>query len=205
MPMHDDDHHNNNKEEEIFHTVNIDEEKHDQDDSSSSKHHHHRHEDNGDGDEEFDWNDDPDQPRPKRRKTTRQRIQEAMRRPCCWSYLSPVTKRFIFALVGSCVFITPAVCVNLLLPVPTEAERQDPNFKNVRSNLQCWLYWAAFQWHIGWVTTVVVEMVPSIVSMWTKMFRGRRSEKVKSAMEVGTPSEYVTQIDRVTDRNSIYI
>lgn len=137
-----------------------------------------------DDDDEFDWNDDPDQPRPRRRKTTRQRIQEAMQRPCCWSYLSPFTKRVIFALVGSIVFITPAVCVNLLLPAPTEEERAAPNFKNIRSNLQLWFYWAAFVWHIGWLTTVVVEAVPSAVSMWTKLFHGRRSEKVKSAMEV---------------------
>ncbi|KAI8143932.1 Mechanosensitive ion channel-domain-containing protein [Fennellomyces sp. T-0311] len=153
-------------------------EKQELDDHATTQQHYH-----GDDDDEFDWDDDEDQARPKRRKTTRQRIQDAMRRPCCWSYLSPFTKRLIFALVGSCVFITPAVCVNLFLPVPTEEERADPNFKNVRSNLQIWLYWAAFVWHCGWATTVIVESVPSIVSLWTKIFKGRRSERVKSAME----------------------
>ena len=154
-------------------------------------HHNQHHHDNqeekenkGDDDDEFDWNDDPDTPRPKRRKTTKQKIQDAMRRPCCWSYLSPFSKRFILALVGSCVFITPAVCVNQLLPVPTEEERADPDFKNVRSNLQLWLYWAASLHCAAWIVAVLVESVPAVVSLWTKMFKGRRSEKVKTAMEV---------------------
>ncbi|KAI9278952.1 Mechanosensitive ion channel-domain-containing protein [Phascolomyces articulosus] len=136
-----------------------------------------------DDDDEFDWNDDPDTPRPKRRKTTKQKIQEAMRRPCCWSYLSPFAKRVILALVGSCIFITPAVLVNQLLPVPTEEERADPNFKNVRSNLQLWLYWAASLHCAVWIVAVLVESVPAVVSLWTKVFKGRRSEKVKTAME----------------------
>ncbi|KAG2224176.1 hypothetical protein INT45_001294 [Circinella minor] len=151
-------------------------------------HNHHNHkqeekENKGDEDDEFDWNDDPDTPRPKRRKTTKQKIQDAMRQPCCWSYLSPFSKRFILALVGSCVFITPAVCVNQLLPVPTEEEKADPDFKNVRSNLQLWLYWAASLHCAAWIVAVLVESVPAVVSLWTKMFKGRRSEKVKTAME----------------------
>lgn len=137
-----------------------------------------------DDDDDFDWNDDPDQPKPRRRKTTRERIHEAMRRPCCWNYLSPFAKRLIFAIVGSCLFISAAICVYALLPEPTDEERAQPGFKNIRSNLQCWLYWAAFQWHIFWLTTVIVEAVPSAVSLWTKLFKGRRSERVKSAMEV---------------------
>ncbi|KAJ8662389.1 hypothetical protein O0I10_002083 [Lichtheimia ornata] len=139
--------------------------------------------DDDDDDDDFDWNDDPDQPKPRRRKTTRERIHAAMQRPCCWNYLSPFAKRLIFAIVGSCIFISAAICVYALLPEPTEEERAQPGFKNVRSNLQCWLYWAAFQWHIFWLTTVVVEAVPSAVSLWTKLFKGRRSERVKSAME----------------------
>ena len=80
-----------------------------------------------DDDEEFDWNDDPDQPpKPRRRKTARERIQEAWRHPCCWHYLSPFMKRFIIAVIGSCAFIAVAVCVNLLLPRPSEAEMQIP-------------------------------------------------------------------------------
>ncbi|KAI9313484.1 hypothetical protein BX666DRAFT_1976981 [Dichotomocladium elegans] len=136
-----------------------------------------------DDDDEFDWDDDPDQPRPRRRKTARERIHSVMRRPCCWSYLSPVVKHIIIGLVGSCLFIIAAVCVYAFLPKPTEEERLQPGFKNVRSNLQCWLYWAAFQWHIFWVVTMALEVAPSIVSLWTKVFKGRRSEKVKSSME----------------------
>lgn len=137
--------------------------------------------------DEFDWNEDPaaDQPQIKRRKTARQLLQLIACRPsCCWRYLSPFSKRLILALVGSIVFSTPAICVNLLMAVPSEEERTLPDFKNMRSNLQCWLYWTAFQWHIGWVTTVFVEIIPAVVSMWTKLFKGRRSERVKSAMEV---------------------
>ncbi|ORX54537.1 hypothetical protein DM01DRAFT_265779 [Hesseltinella vesiculosa] len=134
-----------------------------------------------DDDDEFDWNDDPD--KPKRRKTTRERIQHAMSRPCCWHYLSPAMKRIILAVTGSAVFIAVAVAIYLLLPQPTDQQKQDPNFPNVRANVQLWMYWAAFMWHIGWITTLFVELVPSCVSLWTKIFRGRRSEKVKSSME----------------------
>lgn len=138
-----------------------------------------------DDDEEFDWNDDPDDPnKPKRRKTTRERIQAAMKKPCCWHFLSPFMKRLIIAATGSLIFIAVAVAIYLLLPKPTEAEENDPNFSNIRSNAQLWMYWAAFMWHIGWITTVFVEIVPSFVSLWTKIFVGRRSEKVKSSMEV---------------------
>ncbi|KAI8374423.1 Mechanosensitive ion channel-domain-containing protein [Radiomyces spectabilis] len=160
---------------------------------SDEKHHSHSHHSHhglqGHGppddedDDEFDWNDDPDQVKPKRRKTTRQRIQEAMRKPCCWHYLSPFMKRLIFAITGSCIFVIIAVCVNLLLPVPSEEEMNSPGFMNVRSNVQLWMFWAAFMWHIGWITTVIIEVVPSVASMWTKIFRGRRSERVKSTME----------------------
>ncbi|CAO3597379.1 unnamed protein product [Absidia cylindrospora] len=137
-----------------------------------------------DDDEEFDWNDDPDAPaKPKRRRTTRERIQAAMKKPCCWHFLSPFMKRLIIAAIGSLIFIAIAVVIYLLLPKPTVTEENDPNFSNIRSNVQIWMYWAAFMWHIGWITTMFVEIVPSFVSLWTKIFVGRRSEKVKSSME----------------------
>ncbi|KAG0764486.1 hypothetical protein G6F57_006919 [Rhizopus arrhizus] len=112
-----------------------------------------------DSDHEFDWNDDPEHVKPKRRRTARERIQAAMRNPCCWHYLSPLLKRIIIAFFGSCLFIVVAVIIYLTLPKPTEAEQQNPDFKNVRNS------------------------VPSIVSLWIKIFRGRRSERVKSYME----------------------
>ncbi|CAO0793554.1 unnamed protein product [Mucor circinelloides] len=136
-----------------------------------------------DSDREFDWNDDPDQVKPKRRKTARERFTAAMKNPCCWHYLSPIIKRVIIAILGSCIFIAIAVVIYATLPEPTEAQLADPNFTNVRSNVQCWMYWAAFMWHIFWITTFMLDMVPSIVSLWTKLFKGRRSEKVKSYME----------------------
>ncbi|CAO3592882.1 unnamed protein product [Absidia cylindrospora] len=137
-----------------------------------------------DDDDEFDWNDDPDAPaKPKRRKTARERIQAVMKKPCCWHFLSPFMKRLIIAATGSLIFIAIAVSTYLLLPKPTTSEENNPDFANVRSNVQCWMYWAAFMWHIGWITTVFVEIVPSFVSLWTKIFVGRRSEKVKSSME----------------------
>ncbi|KAI7903201.1 Mechanosensitive ion channel-domain-containing protein [Cokeromyces recurvatus] len=139
---------------------------------------------NESSDNDFDWNDDPDQAaKPKRRKTAKERFQAAMKNPCCWHYLSPVIKRLIIAILGSCLFITIAVVIFATLPEPTEAQKADPNFKNIRSNVQCWMYWAAFMWHIFWVTTFMLDLVPSIVSLWTKLFKGRRSEKVKSYME----------------------
>ncbi|KAI8070753.1 Mechanosensitive ion channel-domain-containing protein [Gongronella butleri] len=134
-----------------------------------------------DDDHEFDWNDDPD--KPKRRKTTRERIQHAMSQPCCWHFLSPVMKRIILAVSGSAVFIAVAVAIYLLVPQPTPEQLADPNYPNVRGNVQLWMYWAAFMWHIGWITTLFVELIPSIVSFWAKNVKGRRSEKVKSHME----------------------
>ncbi|KAI9029044.1 Mechanosensitive ion channel-domain-containing protein [Phycomyces nitens] len=106
-----------------------------------------------------------------------------MARQCCWHYLSPLIRRIILALSGSCMFAAIGVCIYLFLPYPTEEEKRDPNFRNVRSNVQCWMYWAAFMWHIGWVTTIVIELIPTVVSTWTKIFKGRRSESVKTYME----------------------
>ncbi|KAI8366880.1 Mechanosensitive ion channel-domain-containing protein [Blakeslea trispora] len=136
-----------------------------------------------DSDREFDWDDDPDQIKPKRRRTTKERLAAAMQQPCCWSYLSPIVKRIIIAICGSCVFIVVAIVIYLTLPKATEEQLHDPNFTNVRSNVQCWMYWAAFMWHIYWVSTLLLDLVPSVISLWTKFFHGRRSEKVKSYME----------------------
>ncbi|KAI9259072.1 hypothetical protein BY458DRAFT_541266 [Sporodiniella umbellata] len=137
-----------------------------------------------DSDREFDWNDDPDSAiKPTRRRTARERFQAAMKTPCCWHYLSPLLKRIIIAFLGSCLFIVVAVVIYFTLPSPTKEEQQNPDFKNVRSNVQCWMYWAAFMWHIFWVTTFALDSVPAIVSLWIKIFRGRRSEKAKSYME----------------------
>lgn len=135
-------------------------------------------------DREFDWNDDPDQVKPKRRKTAKERFQSVMKNPCCWHYLSPIVKRILIAVFGSCLFIVVAVVIFATLPEPTQEQLNDPNFKNVRSNVQCWMYWAAFMWHIFWLTTFMLDLGPSIVSLWTKLFKGRRSERVKSYMEV---------------------
>jgi hypothetical protein len=116
--------------------------------------------------------------------TARQRFNAAMAKPCCWHYLSPLLKRIIIALVGSATFIIVAVVVYFTLPKPTEEQMTDPSFTNTRSNLQVWLYWAAFMWHIFWITTFIFDLIPSIVSLWIKKFRGVRSERVKSYMEV---------------------
>lgn len=137
-----------------------------------------------DSDREFDWNDDPDQVKPKRRKTARERFTAAMRNPCCWHYLSPLIKRILIAMLGSCVFIIVAIVIFFTLPEPSDTEQADPNFKNIRSNVQCWMYWAAFMWHIYWITTFLLDVVPPTVSLFSKLFHGRRSEKVKSYMEV---------------------
>jgi hypothetical protein len=142
-----------------------------------------------DTDHEFDWNDDPGQVKPKRKNTARERFTAAMQSPCCWHYLSPILKRIVIAILGSCIFIILAVVIYVILPAPTEAQLQDPNFTNIRSNGQCWMYWAAFMWHIFWITTFLLDMVPSAVSLWIKLFYGRRSEKVKSYMEVTFTNE----------------
>ncbi|KAI7888946.1 Mechanosensitive ion channel-domain-containing protein [Mucor mucedo] len=139
--------------------------------------------DDHDSDREFNWDDDPDQVKPKRRKTARERFTAVMKTPCCWHYLSPLLKRVIIAILGSCMFIIIAIVIYLTLPEPTESQKLDPNFKNIRSNVQCWMYWAAFMWHIYWGTTFILDIVPSTVSLFSKLFHGRRSEKVKSYME----------------------
>ncbi|CAO3635676.1 unnamed protein product [Cunninghamella blakesleeana] len=137
----------------------------------------------GDDDDEFDWNDDPDKPKLNRKVTKRERFQKAIRTPCCWHYLSSFMKRLIIGLLGSLIFIAVALVVFFYLPVPTDEEKNDPHFANVRSNVQLWMYWSAFMWHIGWITSMIIEIVPSIVSLWVKLFVGRRSEKVKSRLE----------------------
>jgi hypothetical protein len=136
-------------------------------------------------DSEFDWNADPNEPeKPKRRRTTKEKIKSVMQRPCCWHYLSPFSKRFLIGFGGSCLFVGVAMLVHFLLPYPSFDEQASPNFANVRNNVQCWMYWSAVVWIIGWFTTIFVEALPSVVSMWVKIFMGRRSEMVKSQLEV---------------------
>jgi len=135
-------------------------------------------------DSEFDWNADPNEPeKPKRRRTTKEKIKSVMQRPCCWHYLSPFSKRFLIGFGGSCLFVGVAMLVHFLLPYPSFDEQASPNFANVRNNVQCWMYWSAVIWIIGWFTTIFVEALPSVVSMWVKIFMGRRSEMVKSQLE----------------------
>jgi hypothetical protein len=152
-------------------------------------------------DREFDWNDDPDQVKPKRRKTARERFTAAIKRPCCWHFLSPFIKRLIIALLGSCIFVVIAIVIYFTLPQPTQAQMNDPNFTNIRSNVQCWMYWAAFMWHIFWLTTFIMDFVPSIVSLFSKFFHGRRSEKVKSYMEV---SSSTVRFDHLCDTKNTF-
>lgn len=135
-------------------------------------------------DSEFDWNADPNETKPKRRRTTKERIKSVMSRPCCWHYLSPFSKHFIIGFTGSCLFVGVAMIAHFLFPYPSFEEQASPGFANVRNNVQCWMYWAAIMWIIGWLTTIFVEALPSVVSMWVKLFMGRRSEMVKSQLEV---------------------
>jgi len=136
-------------------------------------------------DSEFDWNADPNEAeKPKRRRTTREKIKSVMEQPCCWHYLSSFSKRFLIGFGGSCLFVGVAVLVHFLIPYPSAEEEASPNFPNVRNNVQCWMYWSAIMWTIGWFTTIFVEALPSFVSMWVKVFMGRRSEMVKSQLEV---------------------
>lgn len=134
-------------------------------------------------DSDFDWNADPNETKPKRRRTTKERIKSVMSRPCCWHYLSPFSKRFIIGFTGSCLFVGIAMIAHFLFPYPSFEEQASPGFANVRNNVQCWMYWASIMWIIGWLTTIFVEALPSVVSMWVKLFMGRRSEMVKSQLE----------------------
>ncbi|KAH8550900.1 Mechanosensitive ion channel-domain-containing protein [Umbelopsis sp. PMI_123] len=135
-------------------------------------------------DSEFDWNADPnEEEKPKRRRTTREKIKSVMQRPCCWHYLSPFSKRFVIGFSGSCLFVGVAMLAHFLLPYPTAEQEAAPGFLNVRNNVQCWMYWSAVMWIIGWFTTIFVEAIPSVASMWAKVFMGRRSEMLKSQLE----------------------
>lgn len=159
---------------------------HDDDDSSSVG------DIDDDKDHDFDWNDNPEDrgnaagngSSTLKRNRTVQRLQKAYTKYCCWHYLSQFMKRVIIAVIGSTIFIVVGVCFYIYFPRPSQADLQNPNFTNVRANVQVWMYWAAFMWHMGWITTFMLEAVPYIVHKWVKIFRGRRSEKVKSYMEV---------------------
>ncbi|RCH95056.1 hypothetical protein CU098_008180 [Rhizopus stolonifer] len=52
-----------------------------------------------DSDGEFDWNEELDPLKLKRKKTAKERLQAAIRDPCCWDYLSPLIKRVIIAFL----------------------------------------------------------------------------------------------------------
>lgn len=142
-----------------------------------------------DKDHDFDWNDsdanaDKQSARSVKQNTTFQRARRLYRKYCFWHYLSLFMKRVVIAAIGSAIFITVGVCIYIYFPQPSPREEDDPNFKNIRDNVQVWMYWAAFMWHIVWLSTFITEAVPYIVTKWVQFFKGRRSEKVKSYMEV---------------------
>ncbi|KAI8978039.1 Mechanosensitive ion channel-domain-containing protein [Pilobolus umbonatus] len=134
---------------------------------------------------DFDWNADPDV-KPIRRQTTLRKLKGFIDRPCCWHYLSPLVKRVFIAISGSVMFVGIAIIIYFTLPAATEEERARPGFKNIRSNVQCWMYWAAFMWHAVWITLIVSDLLPSLISHFTKKFTGRRSEKIKTYLEYYT-------------------
>ncbi|EPB89904.1 hypothetical protein HMPREF1544_03287 [Mucor circinelloides 1006PhL] len=141
-----------------------------------------------DKDHDFDWNDsdanaDKQSARSVKQNTTFQRARRLYRKYCFWHYLSLFMKRVVIAAIGSAIFITVGVCIYIYFPQPSPREEDDPNFKNIRDNVQVWMYWAAFMWHIVWLSTFITEAVPYIVTKWVQFFKGRRSEKVKSYME----------------------
>ncbi|CEP19714.1 hypothetical protein [Parasitella parasitica] len=148
-----------------------------------------------DNDHEFDWNDDNKKtnlndaeagrsPSAKRNGTTKyQKVKALYRKYCFWHYLSQFMKRVVIASIGSAIFITVGVCIYVYFPRPSKNQEDDPSFENIRDNVQVWMYWAAFMWHIAWLSTFITEAVPYIVSKWVQFFKGRRSEKVKSYME----------------------
>ncbi|KAI7871625.1 hypothetical protein BDF14DRAFT_1762994 [Spinellus fusiger] len=140
-------------------------------------------EDDNDNDDDFDWNDDPDQNKVEKRRLAREHLHRSNHYYNCWYYLSPFIRRSILAMLGSCFFIIIGVCIHLLIPHVTTEERNHKEFIDIRSHLQCWLYWAAFMWHISWFTVLVIELVPTMISKWTKAFNGRCSESLKNYME----------------------
>lgn len=101
-----------------------------------------------------------------------------------WHYLSPFMKQFIVGTSGSCVLIGVALAVHFLMPVPSASDSANPNFQNVRSNVQAWMWWAAFMWSISWLTVWFVEMLPKSVESWARKITGKRSEETKSRLEV---------------------
>ncbi|KAI8637277.1 Mechanosensitive ion channel-domain-containing protein [Parasitella parasitica] len=144
-----------------------------------------------DKDHNFDWNDDnnnntnahTEATRSAKGNTKYQKVRALFRKYCFWHYLSQFMKRVIIAATGSAIFITVGVCIYVYFPRPSKNQENDPSFENIRDNVQIWMYWAAFMWHIAWLSTFITEAVPYIVSKWVQFFKGRRSEKVKSYME----------------------
>ncbi|KAI9308764.1 Mechanosensitive ion channel-domain-containing protein [Cunninghamella echinulata] len=136
--------------------------------------------DNIEEDDEFDWNEDPEI-KLKRSRTAREKLKEKNNNTyCCWHYLTPLVQRSIIALVGSSIFIIISLCVQYLIPRATPEQQSDPNFRNIRDNVQVWMWWACFMWTDAWVIAVIVHLVPSAVSLWVKIFSGSRSERVKT-------------------------
>ncbi|GAN10256.1 calcium channel [Mucor ambiguus] len=141
-----------------------------------------------DKDHDFDWNgndgnSDKQSTRSVKQNTTFQRAKTLYRKYCFWHYLSLFMKRVVIAAIGSAIFITVGVCVYIYFPRPSPSEEKDPSFENIRDNIQVWMYWAAFMWHIAWLSTFMTDAVPYIVTKSVQFFKGRRSEKVKSYME----------------------
>lgn len=143
-----------------------------------------------DKDHDFDWEDDDENQTEEckaasiKRHATVKRMKGVYKKYCCWHYLSQFMKRVVIAVVGSTIFITVGVCVYLYVPIPSQEDLASPEFTNIRANVQVWMYWAAFMWHIAWIVTFLIQAVPIVVYKWVKFFRGRKSEKVKTYMEV---------------------
>ena len=141
----------------------------------------------------FDWDEDVhtladgDQNKKKtalsRMKSTD--IRAAQRRYCsCACLRISFAKRYVLALLGSCLFITVAVCFQHFVPQATPEEESIPGFPNYRANVQCWMWWAAALWHFVFIISMVIQLIPLLVSWWSKKFTGMRYERVKTRMEV---------------------
>ncbi|CAO3610461.1 unnamed protein product [Cunninghamella echinulata] len=143
-----------------------------------------KYEHNSDEDEEFDWfENDRQQDKLKRSKSSIRRAKHKnVRQPCCWHFLTPYMKRFLICFIGSFTFIIIAVLAHVYLPEGTIQQQSDSNFKNVSKNVQAWMWWAAFMWSISWITSIVSQLIPSIVRYFTKSITGSQSENVKTKL-----------------------
>ncbi|KAI8144727.1 hypothetical protein BJV82DRAFT_57389 [Fennellomyces sp. T-0311] len=115
---------------------------------------------------------------------TSSRIRAAKMRYCrCACLRISFAKRYVIALLGSCLFITVAVCFQHFVPRATPEEQATPGFHNYRANVQCWMWWAAGLWHFIFIISMVIELIPLLISWWSKTFTGLRYERVKTRME----------------------